>query len=133
MREDIVTYLKANIPATFTVSDSLPWTKDGAGLYLSNLKVVYVDLADTDQEPLIDTLDGIGIVNERVTIPIYVATDAKQLPSDYTALMVAIKSARMSSAVSLGYVQRVTDVTTEYVADNLVTQFDMTFEKLIFN
>lgn len=132
MREEILQYLKENTVDGFTVTDSLPWTKDGAPLYLSNLRVLYVDLGQLDQEPLIDTLDGCGLVIETATVSIYVTTDAKTLQQNYHALVAAVKPARLSSAVSLGYTQRRTDLSTEYFADNLVTRFDMNFEKLIY-
>ena len=129
MRSEVLTYLQANTVTGFTVTTNLPWTKDGNPLYLTNLKVLYTDLDQVLQEPLFDTLDGGSGSMETVTVTVYVTTDAKTLPSNYDTLVSTIRGAKLTASLGLGYTQRTTDVTTEYVADNLVTRFDFNFDK----
>jgi len=43
------------------------------------MKKIYVNQPQTAQDPLIDTLDGGGVVDETTTVTVYVATDAKKL------------------------------------------------------
>jgi len=130
MRSEVITYLQANTVTGFTVTENLPWTKDGAPLYQQNLKVLYTDLDNVLQEPLFDTLDGGSGSIETVVVTVYVTTDAKTLPSNYDTMISTVRGAKLDSAVSLGYTQRTTDITTEYVGDNLVTRFDFNFNKI---
>lgn len=130
MRSEVITYLQANTVTGFSVTENLPWTKDGNPLYLSNLKVLYTDLDQVLQEPLFDTLDGGSGSIETTTVSVYVTTDAKTLPSNYDTLVSTVRAAKLTASAGLGYTQRTTDVTTEYVADNLVTRFDFNFDKI---
>jgi len=130
MRDDILVYINDNLVDGFSSSTELPWQKDGKALYLMNFKYIYVDRPQTTQEPLYDTLDGLGIVNEITTISVYVATDAKQLPSTYDEQVQAIKLGRFDTS-SLGSTQRISIVETEYEGDALVTKVDYSFTKII--
>lgn len=132
MRSLVLDYLNANKVTGFTVTNALPYSASGQPLYLNNFKSIYVDQPQTSQEPLIDVLNGAGIVNETTTIRVYVTTDAKQLPANYDALVSSIKNARLDSDIA-GVTQRATAVSTEYQSDALVTQFDINFRKLITN
>ena len=132
MRSIVLDYLNANKVTGFTVTNALPYSASGQPLYLNNFKSIYVDQPQTSQEPLIDVLNGAGVVNETTTVSIYVTTDAKQLPANYATLVSAIKGTRLDSAIT-GATQRTTTVSTEYSADALVTRFDINFQKLIVN
>ena len=132
MRSDIITAITAAAPTGFTVTETLPWDKDGAPLYLNNPKKIYIDQAQTTQDPIIDTLDGTGVSQETTTVSAYVVTDAKQLPTGYDSLVTAVKAVRLNSAIT-GYTQRSTEVGTEFNADRLVTEFVFNFTKLINN
>ena len=132
MRDIVLDYLNANKVTGFTVTEMLPWTSSGQPLYLNNYKSIYVDRPQTVQEPLIDVLNGAGVVNETTTVRIYLATDAKQLPVNYDTLVSVIKDARLDAAIT-GVTQRATTVSTDYQADALVTEFNINFRKLIVN
>lgn len=130
---DIILGLVDNIGVTgFASSNKLPFDQNGVPLYLQNFKKVYVDLPQTEQEPLFNTLDGNGPVNETITVTAYIATDAKTLPSNYNQLLTALKSIRISSDIT-GYNQKTTGVQTEYVDDSLLTVVDWVFVKTIIN
>lgn len=132
MRDLVLAYIQANPVTGFTASTELPWDKDGAPLYLANPKRIYVDLAQTTQEALIDTLDATGVSEETTTVSAFVVTDAKQLPSGYDNLVSTLKAARLASTIS-GFTQRATAVSTSFEADRLVTEFEFNFAKLIDN
>lgn len=130
MREDILTYIEAIVTDSFKTTQELPWQKDGQSLYLKNFKYIYVDRPQTTQEPLYDTLDGLGIVNEITTISVYFATDAKTLPSGYDEQVTLIKSGRFDTSTT-GQTQRTSIVSTEYEGDALVTQVDYSFTQIM--
>jgi hypothetical protein len=132
MRDIVLDYLNTNKVTGFKVTEMLPFNSSGLPLYQNNFKSIYVDQPQTVQEPLIDVLNGAGIVNETTTITVYVVTDAKQIPANYDTLVSTIKNARLDTGIS-GVTQRATSVSTEYSADALVTQFNINFRKLIVN
>ena len=132
MRDLILEWLADNAVTGYTVTTELPWDSSGQPLYLNNMKRIYVDQPQTGQEPLIDVLNGLGIVNENTTVSVYLATDAKKLPANYDAVTAMIKSTRLDPAIT-GVTQRATTVSTEFIADVLVAQFDINFRELIIN
>lgn len=132
MRDTILTYLGNLTLTNFSVSQELPWTASGEPLYLKNMKKIYVDRPQTAQEPLIETLDDRGLVNETTTVTVYVSTDAKTQPTDYDTMVSEVRSARLED-LTTGWRQRVTDVETSFEDDRLVTEFTFNFTKLIFN
>jgi len=126
----ILTYLEANKPSGFGVSQNLPFDQNGSALYLQNLKQLYVDNPQTEQEPLYDTLDGVSIVSETTTASIYVVTDAKTLPSNYDAMVTYAKAAKDTSTIT-GFSEKRVNVSTSYAnGDQLITQFDLRFTNI---
>lgn len=132
MRDTILTYLEDNMVTGFTLSTELPYDASGNPQYLNNFKKVYVDRTQTAQEPLLDALDGSGAVIETSTTNIYVVTDAKTLPTNYDALITMIRGARLDPTIT-GVTQRTTTMSTSYEADSLVTEFELSFFKVILN
>ena len=132
MRQQVLDYLNDNKVSGFTATSELPWDSSGQPLYLKNFKRIYVDRDQVVQEPLIDTLDGNGIVNEITTVTVYVTTDAKNVPSNLDTLVSTIKNARLSSEIS-GVTQRAAQIQTDFVGDAVVTQFDLSWRQLIVN
>ena len=132
MRQDILDYLAENKVTGYSVTQELPWDSSGAPLYLKNFKKIYVDQDQVVQEPLFDTLNGKGIINQDTTVAVYVTTDAKNAPSNLATLVTMIQNARLDPAVS-GVTQRATQVSTEFVSDAQVTTFEISFRQLIVN
>jgi len=132
MRTTVLDYLNSQSFTNFSASSELPWTSSGQPLYLKNLKKLYVDRPQTVQEPLIETFDDQGIVNETTTVAVYVSTDAKSIPTDYDTMVSTVKDARLEDATS-GWRQRATTVATSFEGDVLVTEFNFNFTKLIIN
>ena len=132
MRELILDLIESSLATGFSTSGRLPFDQNDTPLYLQNFKRIYVDLPQTEQDPLFQTLDGGGAVNETTTISAYVATDAKTLPSTYDAQLAALRAVRINNNIS-GYNQRISSVSTEYIDDHLVTTVDYVFVKTLLN
>ena len=132
MRDIILDLIDNSLQTGFSSSGRLPYDQNDTPLYLQNFKRIYVDLPQTDQEPLFNTLDGGGAVNETITVTAYVATDAKTLPSTYDAQITALKAVRINDSIT-GYNQRVNTVSSDYVDDALVTTVEYVFVKTILN
>lgn len=133
MRSTVKTYLQNNTVSGFGVSDQLPFTQNGTALYLQNLKTIYVDQPTTEQEPLYDTLDDSAIVTETTTVDVYVATDAKTLPSNYDTLVSTVKNVRTDSTVQGFHAKEINVITSIENSDVLLTQFECKFTKVINN
>lgn len=132
MRTEILDYFNSNKVSGYTLTQELPWDSSGDPLYLKNFKRIYVDSDQVAQEPLIDVLNGPGIVNEITTVMAYVTTDAKTQPSNYATMVSTFKNARLDTDIA-GVTQRATQVSTEFVGDAQVTRFEYSFKKLIVN
>lgn len=132
MRTEVIEYLDANKVSGYTVTQELPWDSSGTPLYLKNFKRIYVDRDQVVQEPIIDVLNGTGVINEITTVRVYVTTDAKTAPSNLDTLVSTIKNARMTSDIT-GVTQRATQVSSEFEGDALVTEFEISFRRLIVN
>lgn len=132
MRTQIIDYFRDNKVTGYTVTQELPWDSSGDPLYLKNFKYIYVDTDQIAQEPLIDVLNGAGIVNEITTVRAFITTDAKNQPSNYATMVSTFKNARLDTDIT-GVTQRATQVSTEFVGDAQVTQFEFSFRELIVN
>lgn len=132
MRTAILDYFKANKVNGYTLTQELPWDTQGNPLYLKNFKYIYVDSDQIAQEPLIDVLNGAGIVNEITTVRTYITTDAKNQPSNYATMVSTFMNARLDTDIT-GVTQRATQVSTEFIGDAQVTQFEFSFRELIVN
>ena len=135
MRSDIIAALKdlgSSTLGTFSVVDHLPWSQDNQPLYVMNPKKIYVDLSQSDLDPIIDTLDGQGYANEVTATTVYFSTDAKILPANYSTLVSAIQDIRLDFS-SDGLRQRRTTVTTDYQSDLVVTEIQFEFQRVVNN
>lgn len=132
MRTEILGYFTDNPVSGYTLTQELPWDTNGVPLYLKNFKRIYVDSDQVVQEPLIDVLNGTGIVDEITTVRVYVTTDAKTQPSNYATMVSTFKNARLDTAIT-GVTQRATQVSTAFENDAQVTEFEFSFRKLIVN
>ena len=132
MRTEILDYFKANKVNGYTLTQELPWDTQGNPLYLKNFKYIYVDSDQIAQEPLIDVLNGAGIVNQITTVRTFITTDAKNQPSNYATMVSTFMNARLDTDIT-GVTQRATQVSTEFIGDAQITQFDFSFRQLIVN
>ena len=134
MRTAIYDYLYANRASLkgLNLSDKLPWTDGPTPLYMANMKSIYVDVDQIQQQKLFDTINGNGAVDEITTVNVYFVIDAKALLTNYEDLVSVIKAARLSQDI-IGVIERTCQVKAEYNADNLVTTFEFSFRKMLTN
>ena len=131
MRAEVLAYCQANPVPGYAVASELPWDSNGEPLYVKNYKRIYVDQDQVSQEPLIDVLNGPGVVNQTTTVRAYITTDAKNVPSNLNNLINTISSARFVSLA--GATQRSTQVTTELDGDAQIVSFEFSWRQLIVN
>ena len=134
MRTAILNYLKANKKAIspLILVDNVPWMDNGAGIYHHNKKHLYVDLDQVQQDAVMDTLNGPGVIDEVTIVRAYFVTDAKIMISNLDAIIDVIKEARLTPEIQ-GVIQRTCQVTNTFVADAIQTEFEFKFRKLITN
>ena len=132
MRSVIVNYIKSLKLKNFTLTEQLPWEDNGFPLYHHNKKHIYVATANTQQVPLLDAFDRRGTVDETTTVSVYFVNDAKKLPDNYDEVCNQIAQARLAPGTE-GYVQRLVNVTSSFVRDEIITQIEFSFRRLIPN
>ncbi|CAB5225890.1 hypothetical protein UFOVP758_29 [uncultured Caudovirales phage] len=130
MRQAIYDHIDSISKGSFSLTNELPWDSSGQTLYLKNLKRIYVNTDQVQEELLYAALNGLCINNEITTVTVYFACDAKQLPSNYETLVSAIRLAKNSTDIT-GVTRRECDVTTSFEADVLVTEFEFRFINVI--
>lgn len=132
MRDEILTYLEANVVDGFTITRELPWLESGdVPLYMKNYKVVYVNLPEVFQEELVDTLGTVATVDETETVFVYVANDAKTLPTNYESMVDVIKASTRS--ITGGRIERLCQVDIEYIGSVVLTTFAISAKRMINN
>lgn len=128
MRTEIIDYIQGQNLGGYTLTQELPWTSNGLALYLKNPKRIYIDRTQYNQEPLVETLDGLDIANEITSIKVYFSNDAKLLPSNYESLIDQLKGAKTITSAQ-GYRTRECIITTTFEEDLLVTELEFRFTK----
>lgn len=129
MREEILDYLQSQNLGSFIVTREQPWSENGLPLYLKNLKKVYAGEENITEEPLLTTLDALDIPTEVTTVTVYLACDAKQIPSNFNQAVQVIREARGITTVQ-AVNRRECNITKSYENDVLVTEIEFRFTKL---
>lgn len=129
MRTQLLNYIEALKLKTYKVSKELPFSNSGVVMHLKNPKTIYVDEDQVATEVIIPILSGVDIDGETTTVRVYLSTDAKQQPSDYSTLVTALKNAKILLGTT--YFRKECDVTTEYENDLQVTTVEYRFTKLL--
>jgi len=129
MRSELIAYFKTLNLGTFSLSEELPRQESGVPLYLKNLKRIYVDKTVFNEEPLVDTLNGVDIHNKIQSVTVYIAVDSKTLPNNYDAVIERLRAGKDINTTQ-GFTRRECIVDTSYEADNLVTELEFRYTKL---
>ena len=130
VRDEVLSYLTSLKLKEFKVSSELPFEPNGTPLYLKNPKTIYVDAEQIVTEPFLQMFNE-TIDQEITTVAIFLATDAKQLPRDYSTVVSQIRQAK---EVAVGtYFIRNSDLTTETINDLLITSVLITLSKINSN
>ena len=129
MRQAIYDHIDSLNLGSFNLSSELPWSTSGTALYLKNLKRIYVDVDQINEDLSIAALNGLIINNETTTVRVFFACDAKQLPSNYETVVSGIRAAKNSTDIQ-SVTRRECDVSTSFEEDIVVTEFEFRFIKI---
>lgn len=130
MRDLVLTYLKSLKLKNFTIANELPFDQNGTQLYVKNPKMIYVNQEQYSIENFIQTMSGKNYDKETTSVVVYLATDAKQLPQEYSNVVSSIKRATAIDTLNK-YQWKESEVNTEYVNDKLVTSIELRYTQLI--
>lgn len=124
MRSGLITAINTAISTLtqFSVSSELPWNQNAEALFRKNMKKIYVDAAQLEQEPLIEVLDTNPIVQNRYICRAYLCVDAKNTPSQLDQLITNIQTAK--SNTGLVSFDDECDWTTEIDEDRITYTFE---------
>jgi hypothetical protein len=128
MRDELITYLKSAKLGTVTVTNELPYDKDGNALYLKNFKKIYVGKDTLVQNPVINTLDGGSIVNQVTTTNVWFTTDAKTSLVNYSSIIAILKDARH---IDNRFHDRTVSISETFDGDAMITEATFNLKELI--
>lgn len=129
MRSQIISYLTANMPATFKVSTELPFEEGGSPLFRKNMRRFYVEDAQVEQTVLLAAFDG-DIMETRTTILAYLAVDAKNRPSDFDTAISVMVNSRTQSGITNSFRNELT-YTTEIDEGVEIYTFEYNFYSVV--
>jgi hypothetical protein len=121
MRNEVLDYIKGLNLGSYTVSEEIPRVESGIPLYLRNPKKIYIDSANYDEQPLIQTFSGFDLHSYTTLLTVIFSNDAK--------LVGQLISAK-DLVSSEGFNSREATVTTNIESDLLVTQIEYSYTKL---
>lgn len=129
MRQELLTYLKANVASTFKVSDELPWSTSGMSLYNKNFKCIYLD---QEQEELVDLIPSIGgaVQNRIVRVNGYLTVDAKNAATQIDSVITTIRTATNSAQGLSDFYTKTFNLNTELADDKITYSFEYVYTKL---
>lgn len=126
-RSELITELTTSLDATSVgVSSELPWFSGNQVLNEKNMRNVYLDHEQIDNDTLIETLDNSDVYEQIIEIPVYLTVDAKKLPSDIDTVIQIIRQARQVIDAPV----RECDMITTIEDDRLTYEFTYRFIKV---
>jgi hypothetical protein len=129
MRDTVVSYIEGLDLGVFALSTELPFDTSGTPLYLKNMKRVYVGLDQVETTPIYQRLDGNDILQETTSVFVYLASDAKNLPTGYSDVVSKLSNAKAIDGANL-FFKRESVVTTEFEADAQTTSIELRFTRI---
>lgn len=95
IRDSLITELTEALASTSVkVSSELPWFSGNQVLNEKNMRSVYVDHEEIENNTLVETLDNSDVFEKIVTVDTYLTVDAKNLPSDIDTVIQIIRHSR---------------------------------------
>ena len=129
MRQEVLDYINSLLLGGYLSTEETPWSDNEVPLYIKNLKKIYVDNPEYISEPLIATLGSLRINEETTIIRIYLANDAKTVPSNYDDLITDLKAVKDITTID-GVARREVTVNVRYDNDVMITELEVRFIKL---
>jgi hypothetical protein len=124
IRDSLITELTQTLASTSVkVSSELPWFSGNQVLNQKNMRSVYVDHEQIENNTLIDTLDNSDVFEKIITVDTYLTVDAKNLPSDIDTVIQIIRQARQVIDAPV----RECDMVTTIEDDRLTYEFTYRF------
>jgi hypothetical protein len=125
IRDDLITTITTNLGGhtSFGISNELPYSTADTPLYLKNLRTVYVDEQQEEVTELFNTLDNNDVFQTETTCTVYLATDAKNQPTDIDTVVANIQLARNGVTAAT----KSSIVTTELDADVITYNIEFNF------
>ena len=127
MRSQVLSAITTQISTLtqFAVSQELPWSQNAQPLFRKSMKKIYVDNANIEQSVIFPVLSGSDVFSDLYTIPVYVAVDAKNPPSQLPTLLTKILQVR-DTAVITAY-DKEADYAVEIYEDVQIYTFQFRF------
>lgn len=129
MRTQLLAYLTTNLAGTIKTSQELPFEESGNALYLKNMRRVYLDEPEVEQDELIPTLDDTDINQNITTVRGYLTVDAKNRNADLDTALNTLASARNATTITNAF-RKEFDYTTTIDADRVIYEFEYRFYTL---
>ena len=129
MRAELLSYLTTNLTGTIKPSQELPFEDSGAALYLKNMRRVYLDEPQTEQEELVPTLDDSDINQKITTVRGYLTVDAKNRNADLDTALTTMATAKNVTTITNAF-RKEFDYTTTIDADRIIYEFEYRFYTL---
>lgn len=130
MRQEILDYIGTLPLGSFSLTAELPWDNSGSPLFIKNPKRIYVASPDYATDPIIQTLNGLIINNDVISVKIYFSSDAKTQPPDYDTLLSDLRTTININPETI-YSNRQTIISKSFENDMLVTEIELRFTKLL--
>tara|TARA_R110000803_G_scaffold92460_3_gene159971 strand:- start:393 stop:791 length:399 start_codon:yes stop_codon:yes gene_type:complete len=128
IRNSLLTQLTTNLANTsVSVRSELPFTSGGDVLYSKNMKSLYVDHEQIEQDTLFTVLDRNNVETNISSLNAYLQIDAKTELADINSIVSNVLSAK---SVITNTMRSESDYTTEMALDHTVYTFEFRFEKL---
>ena len=125
MRSQLLDYLTTNLTDSIKPSQELPFEQGGSALYLKNMRRVYLDEDNTEQEQIITTFDN-DITQIITTVRAYLAVDAKNRNVDLDDALTILASAKDGASIPNSF-RKEFDYTTTIDNDQLIYEFEYRF------
>ena len=129
MRDIVLPIVQDTDTGVFLVSKELPFTVDGIALFVKNPKRIYVDMAQSQQTSIANTLDNGSIILENTQIKVYMSCESKVV-AGYTEAIDNLKLL-IDDAELKEWSQRSVSVLTRYDSNLLITELTYQFRKLL--
>ena len=127
IRSSLITQLTTNLTGSnVSVSAELPFSSGGDVLYAKNMKTLYVDEEQIEQDTLFACLDRNNINTNLSTVNAYLQLDAKNQLSDINTIISSVLSAK---SVITDTITSESDYTTVITLDHTVYTFQFRFDK----
>jgi len=125
MRTQLLSYLTTNLTASIKTSQELPFEQGGSALYLKNMRRVYLDEDNVEQEQIITTFDN-AISQNITTVRAFLAVDAKNRNVDLDDALTILAAAKDGASITNSF-RKEFDYTTTIDNDMLIYEIEYRF------